>query len=285
MSQLTAIVLSVVAAGAAFAQAQQPPPNLKLTRLDRAGVAATIGSLPGHAFAVRVSPDGRRITYDTGDNNIWIADLSNVSSPRRLATGRFPMWTADGQRVLFIVANAAGTQQMYWQAADGSGMPELLVAAARAPESWFPGGDIFSYITLKDGGDYDLWSYSLRDRTARALVALPTSAQLSSRISPDGQWIAYESNETGEYEVYIESLPRSAARTRVTTGGGHRPIWTPDGRELYFDLDNRLYVVPVGPGAAAGKPVPLPVAGFIQNFGRRTYDVTPDGKAFLMLFR
>mgnify|MGYP006160602323 CR=1 FL=1 len=91
---------------------------------------------------------------------------------------------------------------------------------ARAPESWFPGGDIFSYITLKDGGDYDLWSYSFRDRTARALVALPTSAQLSSRISPDGRWIAYESNESGRPEIYVRDFPLTDRKVRISTGGG-----------------------------------------------------------------
>src|SRR5687768_12652344 len=93
--------LPAIAAGAAIAvvsvQAQAPalPPPLKLVRLDRAGTSAAVGTLPGHAFALRISPDGRRITYDTADNNIWIAELTNVASPRRLATGRFPMWSAD----------------------------------------------------------------------------------------------------------------------------------------------------------------------------------------------
>jgi eukaryotic-like serine/threonine-protein kinase len=283
MSRFILPVLLVAVSAPAFSQA----PPLKLVRMDRNGTSSTVGTLPPHAFALRISPDGGRITYDTGDNIIWIADLANVAAPRRLATGRFPMWSADGNRVLFIVANAGGVQQLFWQAADGSGSPELLVAAARAPESWFPGGQAFSYITLKEGGDYDLWQYSLRDRTAQALVALPTSAELSSRVSPDGKWIAYESNDSGAYEIYVEPLPRTGARTKVSTGGGSRPLWTPDGREIYYDRENRLYVAAIdtAQGPSIGTPVALPVSGFIQNFGRRTYDVTADGKQFLMLFR
>jgi len=270
-----------------WAQAPPMPPPLKLIHVDRAGVTTAVGTLPGHAFALRISPDGRRITYDTGDNNIWIAELANVSTPRRLATGRFPMWSKDGNRVLFIVANAEGVQQLFWQAADGTGTPQLLVAAARAPESWFPDGETLSYITLKEGMDYDVSTYSLRDQMTRALVALPGSAQLSSRISTDGRWIAYESNDAGDYEIYVEPLPRNGARTKVTSGGGHRPVWTPNGKELYYDLDSRLYVVPVTieGGFKVGTPAALQIAGFIQGFGRRTYDVTPDGKQFLMLFR
>jgi serine/threonine-protein kinase len=286
----TILAIAAVTATAAimvFAQNPAVPPPLTLNRIDRAGTSTRVGTLPGHAFALRISPDGRRITYDTADNNIWIAEIANVGAPRRLATGRFPMWSADGARVLFIVANAQGVQQLFWQAADGSGTPELLVAAARAPESWFPDGQIFSYITLKEGSDYDLWSYSLKERKPWPIIATEKSAQLSSRISPNGRWIAYESNEGGEYEIYVEALPLIGLRMKITTGGGHRPIWTPDGREIYYDLDNRLYAVSIDPdkGTVTGKPTALPIQGFIQNFGRRTYDVTPDGKEFLMLFR
>ena len=113
-----------------------------------------------------------------------------------------------------------------------------------APESWFPDGDRFTYITLKNSGDYDIWSFSLRERAATALVALEGTPQLSSRVSPDG-------------------------------------------RELYFDHDGALHVVSIqtSPRVSAGPPRRLPIAGFIQGFGRRTYDLAPDGRFFLMLTR
>src|SRR5215212_3605126 len=171
---LTARVAAVIAAVGLVSVAvvaRSPPAPLKLVRVDRAGTATVLGTLPLNAFAVRVSPDGQRIVYDTGDNAIWIAELNSLESPRRLAVGRFPLWSADGTRVLFIVANGEGVQQLFWQAADGSDTPQLLVAAARAPESWFPDGDRFTYITLKNAGDYDIWSFSVRDRATKALVA------------------------------------------------------------------------------------------------------------------
>jgi eukaryotic-like serine/threonine-protein kinase len=265
--------------------AQSPPAPPKLVRVDRAGTASVLGTLPLNAFAVRISPDGRRIVYDTGDNTIWIADLNSLGSPRRLAAGRFPLWSADGARVLFIVANSEGVQQLFWQAADGSDMPQLLVAAARAPESWFPDGDRFTYITLKNSGDYDIWSFSLRDRAPKALVALEGTPQLSSRVSPDGRWIAYQQTESDGDQIYVEPLPANGERTKITAG--QRPVWTPDGRELYFDLDGALHVVSIqtSPRVIAGVPRRLPIAGFIQGFGRRTYDLTPDGRYFLVLTR
>jgi serine/threonine-protein kinase len=172
-----------------------------------------------------------------------------------------------------------------WQPIDG-GPADVLVTTARAPEAWLPDGQLFTYITLKEGQDYDIWGYTVADRAPRAVVSLPGSAQMSSRFSPDGRWIAYESNDSGEYEVYVEPYPPSGVRTRVSTAGGHRPVWSPDGGELYFDDDGRLYVsrVRLEPRVAIEPPMPLPIAGFVQNFGRRTYDITPDGQRFLMLF-
>src|SRR4051812_19314030 len=276
-------LVAAIGLGGLPSGAQSPPPPLRLVRVDRAGTATVLGTLPLNAFALRISPDGQRIVYDTGDNTIWIAELTSVMAPRRLATGRFPLWSADGTRVLFIVANTAGVQQLFWQVADGSDMPQLLVAAARAPESWFPDGDRFTYLTLKNSGDYDIWSFSLRDRTATALVALEGTPQLSSCVSPDGRWVAYQQTESDGDQIYIEPLPGNGERTKIATG--QRPVWTPDGRELYFDRDGALHVVSIqtSPRLSAGAPMRLPIMGFIQGFGRRTYDLAPDGRYFLML--
>jgi WD40-like Beta Propeller Repeat len=101
-------------------------------------------------------------------------------------------------------------------------------------------------------------------------------------LSPDGQWLAYESSESGTREIYLEPFPQTGSRTRVTTGGGRRPLWSPDGKELFFDRDDaRLYVVPVEtrPEVRIGTPMSLPTSGFLQGGARRRYDITPDGYA------
>jgi dipeptidyl aminopeptidase/acylaminoacyl peptidase len=252
--------------------------------VDRQGVRTPIGPLPPGSFAPRLSPDGRRVAFDT-EGSIWIAELSNLASPRRLAAGRFPMWSPDGTRLLF--AGPYGFQ-LYWQAADGSGEPERIAGdTARAPESWSTAVGLVSYITLTGASDYDIWAFAPGDRSQRAIIVEPTSAQMSSRFSPDGKWIAYQSNETGRFEIYVEPFPRTGVRTRVSDAGGERPVWSPEGREIFYDKGGTLYVAAVStsPALAARTPAALPITGFQQATGRRLWDMSPDGTRFLMMFR
>lgn len=263
--------------------AQMPEPQ-QLMLVDRTGAMKSLGKLPPTTFAPRVSPNGRQIVFDALAQ-VWIADLDNLSAPRRLTAGLYPIWSGDGTRVLFIVG-AGQAQQLFWMAADGTGQPELLVADARAPESWSTAAQYMTYITLKDGTDYDVWAYSLRDRTTAPLAARPVAAEMSSRLSPDGRWIAYESTENGDRDIFVEPFPATGLRVRVTPG--RRPVWSPDGTEIFFDRDDaQLYVIPItlGPSPTAGRPAPLPIKGFLQGGGRRMYDITPDGKQFLMIYR
>jgi serine/threonine-protein kinase len=273
--------VAVIAAG--VVNAQRGPVSFQLTWVDRQGTRTPIGPLPPGTFAPRVSPDGRRVAFDTGDGTVWIAELANLGSPRRFATGRFPMWSADGTRLLFSGANGA---QLYWQASDGSGAPELIAEEARAPESWSAALGLVSYITLTGAADYDVWAYSPADRTRKAVLAEPTSAQMSSRFSPDGKWLAYQSNETGRHEIYVEPFPRTGTRIRVSDAGGERPVWSPDGRELFYDKDATLFVAAISTTPLSARPpAALPITGFLQGTGRRLWDVSPDGTRFLMMFR
>jgi eukaryotic-like serine/threonine-protein kinase len=262
----------------------QAPESMQLVQVDRTGATKTLGRLPPTTFAPRISPTGRQVVFDALAQ-VWIADLDNLSAPRRLAAGFYPMWSGDGTRVLFIVG-AGEKQQLFWMAADGSDQPEMLAGDARAPESWSTAAQSMTYITLKSGTDYDVWVYSLRDRTSAPFAARPGAAEMSSRLSPDGRWIAYESTEAGPRDIFVEPFPQNGLRVRVTQG--RRPVWSPDGKEIFFDRDDaQLYVVPItlAPAPAVGTPTPLPIKGFLQGGGRRMYDITPDGKHFLMQFR
>jgi len=280
---LVALVGAGIAIALAAPAAQQAPRSFQLTWVDRQGVKTPIGRLPPGTFAPRLSPEGRRVAFDTGDGSVWIAELANLAAPRRLAAGRFPMWSPDGTRLLFAGANGF---QLYWQAADGSGEPERIADTARAPESWSTALGLVSYITLTGASDYDIWAFAPGDRSQRAIIVEPTSAQMSSRFSPDGRWIAYQSNETARFEIYVEPFPRTGTRTRLTEAGGERPVWSPDGREIFYDKDGTLYVVAVttAPAVSARAPVALPISGFLQASGRRLWDVSSDGTRFLMMF-
>jgi Tol biopolymer transport system component len=273
-----------VAIGMAAPSAQRGPVSFVLTWVDRQGVRTPIGALPPGTFAPRLSPDGRRVAFDTGEGTVWVAELTNMASPRRVAAGRFPMWSADGARLLFAGVNGF---QLYWQASDGSGAAEMIADTARAPESWSTALDLVTYITLTGQSDYDVWAFSPADRSQRVLLAEPTSAQMSSRFSPDGKWLAYQANDTGRFEIYVEPFPRTGARTRVSDAGGERPVWSADGREIFYDKDATLYVSAVTSTTpfSVRAPVALPINGFIQSTGRRLWDLSPDGTRFLLMFR
>jgi Tol biopolymer transport system component len=224
---------------------------------------------------------------------IYVYDLTSQRL-RKLKTkgpnSRFPVWSGDGKEIIYI-SNPTAESSMYWQPADGNGTPERLLETARAPEFWSAANRFLSFITLKanaNTADYDIWTYSFETKKATPLIEIPKSAQHSSRFSPDGRWIAYISDETGRHEVFVQPFPLTGAKYQVTKNGGGHPLWSPDGKQLFFDNDRRMFSVQIQtqPAFAAGAPTALPITGFIQNPGnnRRQYDITPDGKQFLMMF-
>ena len=125
----------------------------------------------------------------------------------------------------------------------------------------------------------------MASRTVTPLIDLPGSAQHSSSMSPDGRWMAYASNETGRYEVWIEPFPRTGARYQVTRDGGSHPLWPPDGQSLYFDRDHQMFRLAVNTKdlSSSVEPTPLPIKGFAQAEYRRQFDLMPGGRQFLML--
>jgi Tol biopolymer transport system component len=288
----TAAVALLAYVGGAQAQA---PRGFELTLIDVDGKREVLGELPASVYAPRVSPDGRRIAFETRDASgsdgarLWTADLRNIGArqPLPLVVGPVnwaPMWSLDGQRLVFIVSGADRPDAIYWRPADGSGEAEHLIDT-RAGEGWYAGGAQLRFLSLKPNNDYGISLLDVASRNVTELVDLPGSAQHSSSVSPDGEWLAYTSNETGRYEVWIEPLPPTGARHRVTRDGGSHPLWLPDGRALYFDRDRRMFRLEVDTNdlAAAREPVPLPVEEFVQAEYRRQFDLMPGGRQFLVL--
>ncbi len=255
------------------------------------GARQMLGPANNLANAPRLSPDGTRVAMaGVSDGNVWLADLSNPSALHKIRTGsyyNFPVFSDDGTRIIIGTNLPNGVETVYSMRPDGSGDLELLARPARAPEGWKPGTQTFSYISRRGARDYDLWTFDLSTYTFAPLAVIPDSAQLSSRFSPDGRWVAYMSNETGAFEIWVQPWPATGARYRVTEQGGRAPIWSLDGRELYYDVNGRMHVVRF---QGDGTPMfserrELPIAGFIPTGLRRTFDLMPDGRRFVMLFR
>jgi eukaryotic-like serine/threonine-protein kinase len=294
-AQISALALAVLAGSTARAQ---PPAGFELALVNVDGTKTVLGHLPPTVYAPRISPDGKRVAFETRDPSgpdgprLWTADLSNITGrkPLPLVAGAInwaPMWTLDGQRLIFIVSGQRG-DAVYWRPADGSGEAEHLIDT-RAAEGWMAGGAQLRFLTLKETAgnrDYGIAALDMSTRTVTPIVDLPDSAQHSSAVSPDGRWMAYASNETGRYEVWIEPLPQTGKRFQVTRDGGSHPMWLPDGQALYFDRDHQMFrlAVNVKDMAARLEPTPLPIKGFAQAEYRRQFDLMPDGRQFLVLF-
>jgi Tol biopolymer transport system component len=289
-----AIAAVTASVGLTFETPAQAPAGYELTLAAVDGTKKVVGRLPPTVYAPRVSPDGRQVAFETRDpsgpdgGRLWVAPLSNLDARRALpGTGAplnwAPMWTPDGTRLLFLAAGA-GPDAIHWRRADGSGESEHLLDA-RSAEGWNDRGAVLRYLTLTGNGDYGISLFDMKARTSTRLIDLPGSAQHSSAVSPDGRWIAYASNETGRYEVWLEPMPPTTVRYRLTKNGGSHPLWLPDGRSLYFDKDRQLFELALnldGP-APVGDPKPLPITGFAQAEYRRQFDLMPNGREFLVL--
>jgi Tol biopolymer transport system component len=174
---------------------------------------------------------------------------------------------------------------MFVRAADGSGPTERLVTSDKVqrPSSWSPDGRMLSFT--QDDPMPDLWTLSFaQPPTTRPMVQLP-GYQMTSRISPDGRWLAYASEESGQFEVYVASFPDGARKWPVSSGGGQLPVWAESGRELFYVNGDDLMVVDVDTRAAfrAGKPTRLFQMRSPARTSAYSYDVSPDGQRFVMI--
>jgi Tol biopolymer transport system component len=292
------------------------PSGFTVALTDLQGHVRVIGTLPYTVFAPRVSPDGKQLAFEMEDasaadngsaERIWIAPLDQLRKRRALpqvGRGRnwAPIWTVDGRRLIFVVSGEDG-DSLYARNADGSGDAERLIEG-RSGESVSPDGREMSFITLHGDRDYGISMFDLESHAATVIADARGTEQHSSDISPDGRWIAYSSNETGVHQIWVEPLPPTGKRYRVTRDGGSHPVWANDGRTLYYDWSAMLYRVgftlepaqaagsgtavsaepPVEPEPTIGAPAMLPISGFQQGYRRRQFDLMPDGEHFLLLY-
>jgi Tol biopolymer transport system component len=274
----------------------QPPAAFELALVDLDGTRSVLGHLPPSVYAPRISPDGTRIAFETRDpsdpegQRLWTADVSNIAGRRALplVVGKLnwaPLWTPDGERLVFIVSSPDRPDAVYVRRVDGTGEAEHVLDT-RSAEGWSAGGSQMRFLTLTGNRDYGISLLDMASREVTRLVDLRGSAQHSSSVSPDGRWMAYASNETGRYEVWIQPFPRGGARLQLTDGGGSHPLWAPDGQSLYFDRDHQMFQVALNTQdlELIGKPTPLPITGFAQAEYRRQFDLMATGRQFLMLF-
>jgi serine/threonine-protein kinase len=274
-----------------------PSPNragLRVVSVDRAGRARPITAEPAAYYGVRFSPDGRRLTYSKGDANqdVWVRDLDRGTETRVTpeSSEEFdPVWSPDGRRIAYSSERRADDPQIYIRAVDGSGEERHLWKGGDAAmsQSWSPDAQAVAATVLGPGKQPDIWIVDVEKGTSRPFLAT-SHEEAQPDFSPDGRWIAYVSNESGRYEVYARPFPGPGGKVQVSTEGGMEPVWSRDGKEIYFRNRDRMMMASVrlGPELSVGKPAALfEKPGFlIVPFTEfRQYDVAPDGRSFVMI--
>jgi serine/threonine-protein kinase len=265
-----------------------------LVWVDRQGREEPIKAPPRAYLYPRMSPDGTRIAIDIRDqeNDIWIWDIAHENL-RRLtlnpAADLLPLWTPDNKRIVFGSPRASGTPNLYIRAADGTGGDTRIStsAVAQFATSITPDGKQIIVRSTAPKGDFDLDIVPL-DAQGQARPLIHTEfSEGNAELSPDGRWLAYESAESTQAQIYVQPFPDlNAGRWQISSAGGTKPLWARSGRELfYISSDGYLMTVPVQATTTFtfGNPVKLLNTRYLYGPALRTYDVTPDGKRFLMI--
>jgi serine/threonine-protein kinase len=275
--------------GAAAVTAQS-----SLVWVDRHGREEAIPAPPRDYTYPRVSPDGTRLALDIRDQerDIWIWDFKRQTLTRLTfdpGADRGPVWTPDGRRIIYSSQRGTGNPgNIFWQPADGTGMAERVTTS---PNVQFPGGispDGLRLVFREDipATRQDLLMLTLDGRKATSLIQTMASEQ-NGAISPDGRWLAYESDESGQYQIYVRPFPQvDGGRWQISPAGGTRPVWARNGRELfYLDPGRHLLAVPVqtSPAFSPGNPAKLFDTPYLTPNNGVTYDVSPDGQRFVMI--
>ncbi len=274
-------------------QAGTAPVVSQLDWFDRSG--RKIGTLgpPGDYEDPRLSPDGslvaaNRIDPSSGTTNIFLFGVDRDTATRftfSTSFDHYAVWSPDGGRIAFDT-NRNGAADVYVKALSGSAEEQQLLHSdeAKSPTDWSPDGRALIYQRLDPKTKSDLWMLPLAgSRTPVSLVRTDAN-EVDGRVSPDGHWIAYASDESGKWEVHVAAFPGPGGRWQVSSGGGSEPIWRRDGKELfYLAADRELMAAAVTPGAhfEAGAPQPL-FRTRSRYTGNVAYDVAADGRRFLV---
>ena len=265
--------------------------NLQLTWFDRSG--RTTGTVVGTAGGPRwpaISPDGNTVAVDRLDPqtnfiDLWLHDLARGSASRFTFNSGFfnayPVWSPDGSHIAFRSTRDGAAGDLYQKATSGAAQEEVLDKDLRSkqPNDWSRDGRYIIEGVRDPKTKNDIWVLPLfGDRKPFPYLQTEFNEQYA-KLSPNGQWLAYASDETKRLEVYVQTFPTPGGKWQVSTNGGDRPVWSRDGKELYFiGADGKMMAVEVKGGTKFEAGVPKPLFDMRFPADATWYDVSKDGR-------
>lgn len=287
----------VYVAGSAASQ------DVSIYWLDAAGKFTPLRETPGNYNNLSISPDGKRIAMEITNGNradIWVYEWERDTLTRLTFKGDSnvrPVWTPDGQRIVYTSTQKGAAANIWWIRADGGGDAQRLTESnyAQDPNSWSPDGKILAFQQDNPGTGQDLMTMSVegsekagwKPGEPKPFVSTPAT-EVRPAFSHDGRWIAYHSNESGSFEVYVRPFPGPGGKTQISMGGGSAPQWSRNGKELYFTTSNRDKIM-VATYTASGesfhpdKPRLWSPGQFTPRGTGINYALHPDGKRIAVL--
>ncbi len=262
----------------------------RLKWLDQSGREVAAVDIPAPVYNPVLSPDQKQLLVGDRslDHGLWMVDLSRGVSTRVVSDGMRPLWSPDGARIAFS-ADRAGVNSIFIRSANGANEETVLLRSGynKVLNDWSTDGKYILYASLSPETKYDLWVLPMfGDRKPRPFLQTPAN-EGQGQISPDGHWVAYTSNESGSWEVYLQSFPEPGGKRILSVGGGADPHWRKDGRGLfYLSLDGNLMAVNItlGPSPRIERPRALfraPVLPVADFFGTQ-FAVSADSQRFVI---
>jgi len=269
--------------------------TVTLAWVDRQGQETPIPVPPRDYSYPRISPDGSRVALWAADqeSDIWTWDFKRLTLTRLTFSSEidlYPVWSPDSRRVLFTSGQEGGTPNLFWRAADGTGAVERLTRSTntQTPTAISPDGSHLIFTETMPKTAEDVMQVEVTGSHTVAPLVQSSFSERNGIISPDGRWLAYEANDSGQFEIYARPYPDVAGgRWQVSSGGGTRPLWSRNGEELFY-LSPGGSIMGVGierdASWAATTPTTIVKAAYapLGAFPGRTYDVASDGQRFLV---
>jgi Tol biopolymer transport system component len=257
-----------------------------------------MAAVRGFFAGAQLSPDGKKVaTWKRDDDQVCVLNIERGGLTAVTTEGKnaWFLWSHDGRRLVFnsLRPESAGTS-LFWQVEDGSAPAERLTTTdlMQQPRSFTPDGSLLVFQELHPDTGYDIWTLAMTKGAKPSALLRTKFNEFQPKLSPDGKWMAYVSDESGRDEVWVRAFPSMGQRTQISTDGGGEPAWSRDGRELFFvTSDNpnvgcRVMAVNVRATETLRADTPRrlfegPYA-IVPVFGQ-SYDVSLDGKRFLMV--